>query len=282
LILFTSDLDRTLIFSQKMMNLYPTNHKTIPVEYKDDEMIAYMSLASVELLKEFNRNHLFVPVTTRALYQYERIDVFQHAVMPKFAIVNNGGTILIDGKADEAWDEHIRKILQDTSSPEEDMLKLFTNIRHETWVERECNVDQFFYMFLINREHVPYTELHLFESELHQIGWRIFLQGRKLYILPNNLNKAFAVSQLQNYLDYEVHVAAGDSIMDYDMLLQADYGFSPTHGDLFEIRGDDSNIKWLNRKGTGSTEELLQELLRLSITVTGIDKQHKNEALVLR
>jgi hydroxymethylpyrimidine pyrophosphatase-like HAD family hydrolase len=242
------------------MDLYPIDNKAA-VEFKESEIITYMSHSSFELLKEFNQKHLFVPVTTRALYQYERIDVFQHEIMPKFAIVNNGGTIIVDGKADQRWDEIIRKKLQDTSSPEEDMLKLFAKIRHETWVEREFNVDQFFYMFHVNRENTPFKELHSFESELHQIGWRMFLHGRKLYVLPHHLNKAFAVSRLKNYMDYEIHVAAGDSIMDYDMLLQADYGFCPTHGELFEMRGDDPNIRWLNRKGACSTEELLQTLL---------------------
>ena len=50
----------------------------------------------------------------------------------------------------------------------------------------------------------------------------MFLHGRKLYILPIQLNKAMAVAHLQNYVDYDMHVAAGDSLMDYDMLMQAE------------------------------------------------------------
>lgn len=268
MILFTSDLDRTIIYSDNMMKTHHVENEAVPVEYKGEEVITFMSRISIELLKKFNEQHLFIPVTTRALYQYERIHLFQDEVKPKFAIVNNGGTILIDGQVDLEWDELIRRRLKVTSAPKEDMLQVFARIRHEQWVEREFEVDNFFYMFHVNKAYVPHDELVTFEHELNRIGWRMFLHGKKLYILPYNLNKAFAVSRLQSYVDYDIHVAAGDSVMDYDMILRADHGYSPTHGELFDVKRNDASIKWLNRKGAGSTEELLQNLLNLKTTST--------------
>jgi hydroxymethylpyrimidine pyrophosphatase-like HAD family hydrolase len=267
LILFTSDLDRTLIYSDKMMKTHPVDNEIVPVEYKGEEAITFMTQTSIELLKKFNQENLFVPVTTRALYQYERIHLFQEEIKPKFAIVNNGGTILIDGQVDTEWDKLIRRRLEVTSVPMEDMLRAFAKIRHDQWVEKEFQVDTFFYMFHVNTANIPHAELADFEVELQQLGWRMFLHGRKLYILPHNLNKAFAVSRLQSYVEYEVHVAAGDSLMDYDMILLAEHGFSPTHGELYDVKRNDSRVKWLNRKGAGSAEELLQNLLELKTTI---------------
>lgn len=267
MILFTSDLDRTLIYSKSMMEKYPTEGSSIPVEHKDEEVITFMSQKSIDLLKKFNEQHLFVPVTTRALYQFERIKLFQNEIKPKFAIVSNGGTILIDGKPDLEWGKLIQRRISQTSLPKEDMLKAFSKIRHESWVERDFYIDNLFYMFHVNKENVPHAELVVFEQELYELGWRMFLHGRKLYVLPNFLNKAFAVQRLQGYIDYEIHVAAGDSNMDYDMITQSDKGFSPTHGELYDFKSDDPKVNWLSKKGAGSTEELLESLLELKTTI---------------
>lgn len=272
MILFTSDLDHTIIYSKKMIQKYPVNGELIPVEHKGDDVITFMSQRSIDLLHKFNNEHIFVPVTTRALYQYERIHVFQNLIKPKFAIVSNGGTILIDGKIDTEWSKLIRKRLLSTSLPKEDMLKAFAKVRHASWVKREFYIDDLFYMFHINKEYVPIKELQDFEKELFEIGWRMLIHGPKLYILPYNLNKAFAIQRLQGYVDHDFHVAAGDSIMDYDMLIQADKGYSPTHGELFEIQKNDPRINWLTNKGTAFTEELIKNLLEFNTTLYG-DRQ---------
>jgi hydroxymethylpyrimidine pyrophosphatase-like HAD family hydrolase len=244
-----------------MMGKYPVDGEVIPVEHKGDEVISYMSLRSIELLQEFNEKHLFVPVTTRAISQYERINVFQKLITPQFAITSNGGTLLIDGKQDEEWDKLIRSRLSITSLPNEDMLKAFAKIRHEEWIEEQFYIDELFYMFLVKKEHMPLKELEAFGKELFELGWRMFLNGRKLYVLPYNLNKAFAVSYLQSYVNYDIHAAAGDSVMDYDMLIQADIGYSPPHGELFARQGNDPKVKWLTVNGATSTEELISNLL---------------------
>ncbi|MCQ6275559.1 hypothetical protein JMM81_11380 [Bacillus sp. V3B] len=267
MILFTSDLDRTLIYSDKMMKAYPLNGEVTPVESKGDQVITFMSQRSMDLLQRFNEEHLFVPVTTRALYQYERIYGMTNMIKPKYAITSNGGTILIDGQPDREWSQLIRQRLSANSSPNEDMLRTFAKIRHYSWVEGEFYVDDLFYMFRVNKEHIPYAELAVFEKELVEIGWRMFLHGRKLYVLPYHLNKVFAVEHLQSYVDYDIHVAAGDSILDYDMLIGANIGYSPIHGELFEVQGDDSKVKWIHHNGAASTEELMMKLLELNPTV---------------
>lgn len=268
MILLTSDLDRTIIYSEKMLNMYPIEGESVPVEQKGDKSITFMSKNSVELLKEFNQKHLFVPVTTRALYQYERINIISKEISPKYSIVSNGGTILVDGKVDTGWNEYIRRKLSTTSLPKEDMLKAFSKIRHEEWVSRDFYIDEFFFMFHVNKEHVPHTELASFEVELKKIGWRIFLHGHKLYVLPSNLDKAQAVARLKGYLDYDIHVAAGDSLMDYEMIAGANIGFSPKHGELFKLTPEAPRVNWLTRKGANSTEELLSIINKLNLTVT--------------
>ncbi len=265
MILFTSDLDRTLIYSDTMMQTYPVAGDVIPVEHKGDLVISNMSQDSIDLLKEFSKEHLFVPVTTRAVYQYERIHSIAKDINPKYAITSNGGTLLIDGKSDLEWNKIVHNRLADQSKPKEEMLLAFAKIRHESWVLREFYIDDLFYMFHVDRALVPRGELAEFQAELATMGWSIFLHGRKLYVLPTSLNKAYAVQYLQNFVDYDLHVAAGDSLMDYDMIIEADFGYSPTHGELYEMRPTDEKVRWLNGMGATSTEELLRSILALNV-----------------
>ena len=74
-VLFTSDLDRTLIFSKRRM-LANTCYKSI--EQLDDQTISYMSKTTYERLVQLHAVLDFVPVTTRSLQQYTRLTLFQH------------------------------------------------------------------------------------------------------------------------------------------------------------------------------------------------------------
>jgi hydroxymethylpyrimidine pyrophosphatase-like HAD family hydrolase len=261
LILFTSDLDRTLIYSDKMMKTYPVEGEVRPVEFKNEKAISFMSQHSIDLLQRFNDEHLFVPVTTRAIYQYERIHTITKTFKPKYAITSNGGNILIDGQQDKEWNHLIQQKISQTSLHHEDLLKAFTEIRHDSWVEEEFYVDDLFYVFYVNKEKIPHEELAAFEKELFEMGWRVFLHGRKLNVLPVHVNKALAVQHVKSFVDYDIHVAAGDSILDYDMLIGANIGYSPTHGELFKVQENDSKVTWLTYKGTAATEELIRNLL---------------------
>lgn len=246
------------------MKKYPIQGEVTAIEYKDGDVISFMSQRSFELLKQFHEKQLFIPVTTRSIYQYERIVAFQQWIQPKYAITNNGGTILVDGKRDAEWDRLIRRKIATTSLPKEDLLKMLAKICYKDWVDKERTIDELFYIIYINRQSFPYQELMALEKEFIKTGWKMFLQGRKLYILPVQLNKAIAVAHLQNYVDYDVHVAAGDSLMDYDMLVQADIGYSPRHGEIFDKQKNDSNVIWLKEQGATSTEELLSRLLEMT------------------
>ncbi|MDN4494758.1 HAD family hydrolase [Ureibacillus aquaedulcis] len=265
MILFTSDLDRTLIYSNTMMQTYPIAGDVVPVEHNEELIRSYMSHDSMELLKQFSKEHLFVPVTTRAVHEYERIHAIARDINPKYAITTNGGNVLIDGKPDLEWNKIVKSRLSEQSQPKEEMLRTFAKIRHESWVLGEYYVDDLFFMFRVDRELVPRGELAEFQAELAPMGWSIFLHGRKLYVLPTCLDKAYAVQYLQTFVEYDLHVAAGDSMMDYAMLLEADYGYSQTHGELYEKQPNDEKVIFLNGLGAMSTEELLRNILELNV-----------------
>ena len=264
MILFTSDLDRTLIYSSRMIQSYPVKGGIREVESKDGKPISSMSDKTTTLLQNSPHKHLFIPVTTRAVHQYKRIQFFQDELQPKYAITSNGGTILIDGKEDEEWKKISRKKISDSSILEEDVLKLFAQLHHSSWIESEHYVDQSFFMFRIRREFMPVDEMTQFEDLLTQKGWKLYLHGPKLYLLPTHLTKANAINHLKQYIDFDLQIAAGDSIMDYDMLASSTIGYSFMHGDLFAERAYDPHIRWIQQLGIHASEELLYNLLQYS------------------
>ena len=63
-------------------------------------------------------------------------------------------------------------------------------------------------------------------------GWRVSVQGRKVYAVPASLTKSAAVRELADRLGSGTVLAAGDSLLDADLLEAADLGVMPAHGEL--------------------------------------------------
>ena len=65
-------------------------------------------------------------------------------------------------------------------------------------------------------------------------GWRTSLQGRKLYWVPEGLTKSAAVTEAARRCGSDRILAAGDSLLDVDLLLAADLAIHPRHGELYD------------------------------------------------
>ncbi|MDR1579784.1 MAG: hypothetical protein LBS35_05460, partial [Synergistaceae bacterium] len=105
-VLFASDLDNTLIHSYRVAEA-----GDICVETRDGKKLSFMSPKAHGILKDIAAKCAFVPVTTRSLEQYRRLDL---GVKPKYALVANGALLLIDGEVDELWASETRRRLNVT------------------------------------------------------------------------------------------------------------------------------------------------------------------------
>ncbi len=97
MIAFFSDLDNTLIFSYK----HDIGEKKRCVEIYQGREVSYITERTYGLLKYAASRLLFVPVTTRTEEQYRRIDL--GVGVPSYALVCNGGVLLINGQEDAGW-----------------------------------------------------------------------------------------------------------------------------------------------------------------------------------
>lgn len=230
---FASDLDRTLIFSKRILSAYGSDGNEECIELLDGKPISYISPKTKEVLKQINEDMLFIPVTTRTIEQYKRIRLFQEDIVPEYAITSNGGTILKRGEVLKEWTLHIEGLLRN-STPLEEVMKKVTAFDDTTWIKKIKPGDGvFFYIILHTDRFSPERFVELRELS-DQLGWQISLQGRKLYFIPKILTKWTALHYLREAIGLEDIFTAGDSILDLELITNGTVGIAPLHGEVLE------------------------------------------------
>ena len=100
------------------------------------------------------------------------------------------------------------------------------------WTVKVRNARGLFCYAVLHRKRVPPGFVAESAGWAAQRGWQVSLQGRKLYWVPQSLRKSAAVAEVARRTDSEVVVADGDSLLDTDLLEQADRGVVARHGEL--------------------------------------------------
>lgn len=261
--LFASDLDQTLIYSPKSFRLLPgeTMPAVTSIEIYDGREISFMADSAIAKLKKIASQSTFVPVTTRTIDQYRRISLFREQVIPTYGVMSNGGNIIVDGVIDQTWYGQVAMDMAQLCLCPEDMLASFNEICHESWAGPVRMADDLFYYCIVERDKVPLNDIESFALWAGQQKWNVSLQGRKLYIVPQVVNKWAAVAYIRNILQEKLVVAAGDSMLDLCMLEQADYAIAPAHGELWDRYSQGQlpiqSIQFTKRAGILATNDIL-------------------------
>lgn len=212
-ILFT-DLDGTLIFSAKRKT-----DGDIVVERKNGEEISCISSFQREKLAKLEN---VVPVTTRSIEQYKRIQ-FPDGFSPKYAITDNGGTLLINGVPDPEWAKWANACAKECEAE----LSLAREIL-EREPDRCFEVRTVDGLFLFTKSRNPEKTVSLFgKGELCEA----FFTGEKVYVIPKKINKGSAAKRLLSALSENEKIGtvycAGDSRMDIPLLNIGDAAICP-------------------------------------------------------
>lgn len=230
--MFFTDLDGTLIRSASRKRA-----GDIVVEYKDSCEITCISSESAEVLAGLDG---IVPVTSRSIEQYKRINI--PGFMPRYAIVDNGGNLLVDGVPDKDWAEWSNVIAGKQGRELAECRRLL-----EEDPDRSFEVRLVDGLFLFTKSDEPERTLERLRAAA--VGLDLYNTGAKVYAIPDELNKGAAVKRLADILGRrgERIVCAGDSVMDVSMLEIADIavwpddmglelnGFSCPRGELCEF-----------------------------------------------
>ena len=210
------DLDHTLIYSHRI----PIGSDKMVVEYLNGKEQSFMTQGTFEFLCKQNCVHL-IPVTTRSKAQYERISVFRKELRCKYALICNGGILLVDGIEDPAWHSETLTLISPELPELQATKELVQHISPSLLLHDVCGL--FFY--------VKHNAPALFAEQIRQTASPknicILHDRHKVYCLPSTLNKGKAVERFAQRFGDTVSIAAGDSEFDIPMLAYADTRIVP-------------------------------------------------------
>lgn len=215
--LFASDLDNTLIYSLRHL---PEVADFICVEHLEGKEQAFMTKASAELLGQINQKMRFVPITTRSVAQYRRIE-WPEPCLPDFALATNGAILLKQGEIDETWWEESQKHLRPWREELHRMQACLAAM--EAFHRSRIVDDSYLFVPCDSSEGIAAVAQHLQGMTALLVQY----SGRKIYLLPPGMDKGAALQRLKKRWDVLSAISAGDSMMDLPMLWQADISFVP-------------------------------------------------------
>lgn len=261
-ILFASDLDRTLIYSKNSRGQEVSTEDFVAVEWVDEKPTAFMTNKGLQLFQYIASSTTFLPVTTRTAEQYNRITGLYHTVeKPKYAVVSNGAVILEDGEPLAEWsDKVIAQMQQNRTSIDHVLPQLNAYIKNK-FVLNVMQAESWFVYLIIDEHAFSVEDFENLSQIFYQQGFSLSHQGRKVYIMPTCINKSAALQFVAERIAANTVIAAGDSMLDFDMVLSATHGFIPSHGEANHKGGYlPPHVSITTQTGVLAGEEILKKV----------------------
>ncbi|MFF3391150.1 HAD family hydrolase [Streptomyces sp. NPDC002669] len=262
-VLVASDLDRTLIYSTGALQLTVPDAEAprlLCVEVYDHKPLSYLTETAAALLDELARTTVLVPTTTRTREQYGRVHLPGPA--PRFAICANGGHLLVDGESDPDWQRRVTRGLADECAPLAEVRAHLLAAADPAWLLKERVAEDLFAYLVVERALLPGGWVEELGEWARTRGWTVSLQGRKIYAVPGPLTKSAAMDEVARRTGAALTLAAGDSLLDADLLLAADRAWRPAHGELADTGWSAPHVEVTDERGVAAGEEILRRFLR--------------------
>ncbi len=239
--IFFTDLDDTLFATTRKQPL--EKDFRLATTLKDGSASAYQSPKQQQFLQLWQKNTLIIPVTARNHETFSRV----HIDFNSYAVINHGGIILDEnGEIYQEW----HKLQQENSAKTTEWLqqqyqhlqeiaeKLKANIRIKINSDYNLNL----YVLLksnTNDEQMLQKIVEqyqaLYADELNSTGY-IHINANNLAILPNWLNKQYAVKFLQQKFSEEygefLSIGCGDSLSDMNFMQCCDFWIAPSNSQI--------------------------------------------------
>lgn len=214
-IVFASDLDNTLLYSRR--------HKRegdVCVEHIKGEAHGFMTPLAIERLREVSQKVQLIPVTTRSVEQYRRIE-WPEGTAPEYAVTTNGAVLLKNGEADAAWREAHDALIAPVREEIARCHALY--LGNPAFIR--CRIVDDAYLFVYCADGVN-AQAQAEKCQV-QTSLRVEPSGRKIYFFPPKLTKGAALRDLcrRRFSPRKVY-AAGDTAIDAPLLAAADLAFA--------------------------------------------------------
>ncbi len=211
------DLDHTLIYSHRI----PIGSDKVVVEYLNGKEQSFMTRNTYEFFRSQDFFCL-IPVTTRSKLQYERITVFHKELNCKYALICNGGVLLVDGVEDAGWYKESLSLISQEMHELRTMQEHVHRLSPTSLIRDVCGL--YFY--------IKHDSPAAFAEELNRFvqsrDISVFHDRHKVYCLPTKLNKGTAIERFAKKFGNTLSIAAGDSNFDIPMLACADTRIIPS------------------------------------------------------
>lgn len=261
--ILASDLDRTLVHAAS--RLAPGEEDSPVIEIYNDRGITVTRQATLDALAALHAAGGFVPVTTRSQAQVARIEPIWAMAQDGWLVCTNGATLLHHGKVDRQWKAEVDQLLADSAALDQALQAFSTEFGTPETVDwmpllRDC--DGIFLYCTLDLNVSP-RDLEARANELlAPLGWHAILHGRKLYSLPNGICKGRAARHLRERLDVDELMAAGDSMLDVELLLAAEHRWCPIDAELVEMGAVPEGTRLTQHGHVGAGEEIALDALR--------------------
>jgi hypothetical protein len=255
-VLIATDLDRTLVYSRAALAL---TRDVLPpltcVERRGDEQVSFMTAAAARLTAALANRTVLVPVTTRLPEQLARVRL--PGPPSRFAVAANGGVLLADGVADRAWQRRVAATATGSASLS-DVLSYVRQHCAPAWTVQIREAGGLFCYAVLGEVGAPENFIAEATGWADERGWTVSAQGRKLYWMPHGLSKAAAVREVVDRVGAELVLAAGDSLLDRDLLCYADRAIHPAHGELFSSGWSAPQVECTRTAGVLAGQEIVE------------------------
>jgi hypothetical protein len=253
------DLDRTTIYSPAALDLRHPDHEAprlLCVEVYKGAPLSFLTEEAAATLRELQDVATVVPTTTRTPAQLARV----HLPGPpaRYAIASNGGHLLVDGIADPEWDAAVRGRLAGCAPLAE--VQAHLRARGGPFVLALREASELFAYAVVDRAALPDGWVDELTDWCGPRGWTVSLQGRKVYAVPAGLTKSAAAAEVVARCGGGPLLAAGDSLLDADLLDAADAAIRPAHGELAESGFTRPHVAVTAATGVHAGEELVHWL----------------------
>jgi hydroxymethylpyrimidine pyrophosphatase-like HAD family hydrolase len=265
------DLDRTLIYSTAALGLTMPDALAPPLmvaEVYQGRPLSFMTDRAARELRALAQAAVVVPTTTRSRVQFERVRL--PGVRSVYAVTSNGAKLLINGVPDQDWAVNVRSALAG-SAPLETVKHYLDRHAVGPWVLKRRSAEHVFCYLVVDRAEVPGGFLQDLAGWAAQQGWRTSVQGRKVYCVPDRLTKSAAVAEIVRRVGTGGYLAAGDSLLDAELLDEASAGVRPGHGELAEIGWTRPHIEVTVATGVLAGEEVVLRLADLAAVTPPAD-----------
>jgi hydroxymethylpyrimidine pyrophosphatase-like HAD family hydrolase len=256
------DLDRTLMYSGAALGLAGPDARMprlVVAEMHNGVPAAFLTRAADAMLQELRTLATVVPTTTRTLAQYRRVRLGD--TQPAYAVTTNGARIVVAGRPDGDWAADVAARLAAACAPIEEITRHLEKVCDPLWTTAQRVAEDRFCYLVVSRADLPAAFVPELSAWCDPLGWGVSLQGRKIYIVPRPLTKSAALAEVARRTGATRLLAAGDSLLDADMLEAADVGVRPAHGELHDLGWTRPHVAVTEAAGVLAGEEMVARLL---------------------